>query len=230
LSDFQSELFKKKLAVKTARNIIDSSFRALHRDARIEIGGDLEGKDPFMDLKWPKVKREPPDLLAVEEKQKVLNAFLEHAPCYYPFMRCQFDTGMRPSETIALTWSDIDPERRTIRINKSRSMGHDNEHPKTTHSGRTITVSRELMDLIQELRHPWSKDTDKVFLNKHGAPLNVSSFRVDYRGRILSALEIRTRKFYATRHTLITEMVRRGINLKKIADYCGTSVAMIEQH
>jgi integrase len=108
LSDFQSELFKKKLAVKTARNIIDSSFRALHRDARIEIGGDLEGKDPFMDLKWPKVKREPPDLLAVEEKQKVLNAFLEHAPCYYPFMRCQFDTGMRPSETIALTWSDID--------------------------------------------------------------------------------------------------------------------------
>jgi integrase len=35
-------------------------------------------------------------------------------------------------------------------------------------------------------------------------------------------------KFYATRHTFITEMVKAGKNLKAVADYCGTSVAMIE--
>ena len=28
----------------------------------------------------------------------------------------------------------------------------------------------------------------------------------------------------------ITEMVKKGINLKTIADYAGTSVAMIERH
>ena len=43
-------------------------------------------------------------------------------------------------------------------------------------------------------------------------------------------MEVRKRKFYATTHTLITEMVRRGINLKKIANYGEISVAMIEQH
>jgi integrase len=106
-------------------------------------------------------------------------------------------------------------------------MGHDNEHPTTTHSGRIITVSRALMDLIETLRHPWSKNSDKAFLNKHGEPLNASSFRVDYWERILTALEIRKRKFYATRHTLITDMVRKGVTLKDIADYVGTSVAMI---
>jgi integrase len=54
---------------------------------------------------------------------------------------------------------------------------------------------------------------------------------VDYWDRILDTLEIRKRKFYATRHTFITEMVRKDESkLKKIADYCGTSVAMIEQH
>jgi integrase len=74
------------------------------------------------------------------------------------------------------------------------------------------------------------KQGKKVFLNKYGAPLNVSSFRLDYWERILSALDIRKRKFYATRHTLITEMVDKGIDLKEIAGYCGTSVAMIEQH
>jgi hypothetical protein len=91
------------------------------------------------------------------------------------------------------------------------------------------------MELIESLRHSWSKEeTDKVFLNKHGEPLNAASFRVDYWDRILDALQISKRKFYATRHTYITEMVRKSaslkITLKDIADYTGTSVAMIEQH
>jgi integrase len=230
LVDFQVELLKNGLSVKTVRNIIDGVFRAMFRDARVEIGGALEGKDPFIDVRWPKVKREPPDPLTVEEKEKVLAAFLEHEPFYYPFMRVQFDTGMRPSETAALTWADIDVGARTIRINKSRYMSQDNDHPKTTHSGRMITVSRALMELSESLRHPWSKQTDKVFLNKHGEPLNPLNFRVDYWDRILDAVKVRRRKFYACRHSFITEMVRKGINLKAIADYTGTSVAMIEQH
>ena len=45
----------------------------------------------------------------------------------------------------------------------------------------------------------------------------------------LRELGIRHRKFYCTRHTFITEMVKAGKNLKDIADYCGTSVAMIEK-
>ena len=47
---------------------------------------------------------------------------------------------------------------------------------------------------------------------------------------IEDVLEIRPRKFYACRHTTITELVKAGHNLKAIADYVGTSVAMIEQN
>ena len=143
---------------------------------------------------------------------------MEHEPFYYPFVRVQFATGMRPSETVALVWADISTEARTIRISKSRYLNEDNDHPKTTHSGRMITVSRALMELIVTLRHPWSKDTDKVFLNKHGEPLNAASFRVDYWDRILDALQIRKRKFYATRHTFITENVPRNVKHKR---HCG---------
>lgn len=230
LTAFQVELLNKGLAVKTARNIIDASFRALFRDARVEIGNDLEGKDPFIDIQWPKVKREAPDPLNAVEKQQILEAFLEHEAFYYPFIRFQFDTGSRPSETVGLTWADIDSEARTVRINKSRYAGQDNDHPKTTKSGRTLTISRVLMDLIESLRHPWSSNSDKVFLNKHGEPITPAYFKIDYWDRILSSIEVRDRKFYATRHTFITEMVKKNINLKAIGDYVGTSVAMIEQH
>jgi hypothetical protein len=37
------------------------------------------------------------------------------------------------------------------------------------------------------------------------------------------------RKFYTTRYIFITEQVKRGELLQAIADYCGTSVQMIEQ-
>src|SRR5262249_49732912 len=146
------------------------------------------GKDPFIDLKWPKAKKLPPDPLTAEEKEAILDCFLEHEPFYYPFVRVQFETAMRPSETKAITWADLNPDARTIRINKSRTKGHDNDHPKTTRSGRTIIVSRALMDLILSLKHPWQNGHSKVFLNKQGQPLRAEKFREDYWDRVLYAL------------------------------------------
>jgi hypothetical protein len=52
LNEFRISLLKRGLAVKTVRNIIDASFRALYRDARIDIEV-LQGKDPFIDIHWP---------------------------------------------------------------------------------------------------------------------------------------------------------------------------------
>ena len=41
---------------------------------------------------------------------------------------------------------------------------------------------------------------------------------------------MRPRKFYATRHTFISLAMTKGMPLKLVAGYCGTSVEMIEQH
>src|SRR6266542_864852 len=60
LNEFRVELLKRGLAVKTARNAIDGSFRAMYRDARIEIEA-LQGKDPFIDAQWPRLRRKKPD-------------------------------------------------------------------------------------------------------------------------------------------------------------------------
>jgi hypothetical protein len=42
-------------------------------------------------------------------------------------------------------------------------------------------------------------------------------------------LEVRPRKFCATRHTFISVALSKGCNLKWVAEYCGTSVEMIEK-
>jgi hypothetical protein len=54
--------------------------------------------------------------------------------------------------------------------------------------------------------------------------------RIDYWYRALRALSITERKFYATRHTFISAAPSAGVKIKWRAEYCGTSVAMIEKH
>src|SRR5207249_3831005 len=119
LADFQLELLQKGLKVKSARNVIDASFRAMYRDARAEID-ELRGRDPFLDLRWPKVRRDPPDPLNPEERERILTYFANREPFYYPFIRFQFETGCRPSESTALTWADLDQATSTVRVYKSR--------------------------------------------------------------------------------------------------------------
>ena len=47
--------------------------------------------------------------------------------------------------------------------------------------------------------------------------------------RCLRSLGVRPREFYMTRHTFIAWALSAGANLKGLAEYCGTSVQMIEQ-
>jgi hypothetical protein len=67
-----------------------------------------------------------------------------------------------------------------------------------------------------------------VFVNKLGEPMNARKWsQHNWRGP-LEALSIRHRRFYNTRHTFITEAINRGENPLAVAQYCGTSWAMIE--
>lgn len=69
-----------------------------------------------------------------------------------------------------------------------------------------------------------------MFKNNEGRPINEDKWRKKYWYRALRVLEIRPRKFYATRHTFISVALSEGLNIKWIAEYCETSVAMIEKH
>jgi integrase len=227
LRDFQAELFGKIKALKSAKNIIDGSFRAMYRDARIEIGGELEGKDPFIDLEWPRQPKTKPDPFTARERDRIIRWYIEHDFFYYPLVAWQFHTGMRPSETFALTWRDIDLQAGTISINKSRNMG-ETAATKTGNSERIIQIDQTLIDILKLLPSR-GLGIEHVFVGKTGNPMSKKWAEHNWHAP-LKELEIRSRKFYACRHTTITELVRAGHNLKAIADYVGTSVAMIEQN
>jgi integrase len=226
LIQFRTELLNRGLSVKYTRNIIDSSFRAMLRDARAEHK-ELQGYDPFLHVQWPKVQMEKPDPFTAEERDRIVQHWIKNDFFYYPWVFTLFHTGMRPSELSALTWKDVDLKAGTISITKSRYMGND-AMPKTSGSNRTIQISEAVVKVL-ELLPSRALGFKQVFVNKDGRPMNAKKWSEHNWTKPLKDLGIRHRKFYATRHTFITEMIKRGENPLAVAQYCGTSLAMIQR-
>jgi len=227
VENLRNKMISQGLSVKTTRNVIVGSLRALWRDA---MADKLVDHMPFAGLRWPAVDRRLPEPFTHEERGKVLTWVAKELTFYYPFVLFQFSTGCRPSESTALRWSDISVERATIAIQRSRHL-RANNRTKTAASWRIIQVSRELIDVLQQMRLPWHTDNDAVFYNKVSAsPLDANEWMRIYWHHVCEGAKVEHRKFYATRHTSITEAVKRGDNLLAIAQYHGTSVSMIERN
>jgi integrase len=134
--------------------------------------------DPFpANLRWPKedtlvgvIASDEPDPFEAKERDRILEWYRQHKPYWYPFL--QFWTGCRPSETAALREADVDLKEGTVRINKSRDEGEDNE-PKTRGSKRMIKLYPNVIDVLVSGRaarmHP--KPDDFFFTGPESAPL-----------------------------------------------------------
>ena len=146
-----------------------------------------------------------------------------------PFLATLFGTGARPSEIIALRWGDIDLKTGNASISKSRYMNTD-APTKTVASEREIALGQPIVAALKALKPLHVAEDDFVFKNQEGNPILEDKWRAKYWYRALRACQVRPRKFYATRHTFISDALSHGLNIKWVAEYCGTSVAMIEKH
>ena len=231
LDAFRSFLIhERRLSIKSARNVIDASFRAMFRDARtVDYVPELQGKDPFAVLQWPRLRTGKPDPFSEQERDEVLSYFREKVRHYYPLVYALFFTGMRPSEALALRWGDIDLARRELIITKSRYLDEESG-TKTAASERTITIMKDLAALLATIKPLHVTEQSHVFLNQEGQPINFHTWRAKIWYRALRAKKVRERRPYTMRHTFISLGLTTNVNPKWLADYCGTSLAMIEKH
>jgi integrase len=230
LESLRAELIdpqRKGLKVKTARCIIDASFRALFRDARKD--GHASG-DPFADLGWPRKVDPTPDPFTEEERDTLVSYFRERDTYWFPLVQTLFFTGLRTGEVIGLRYGTLDIRAGKLTVRISRTKGEDNA-PKTARSERTITLLPEVVEALRVMPAPLHLTPDTfVFRTPTGLPIDRDRFTAQHWHRALRATAVRPRKFYATRHTFISAALSRGVNIKWLADYCGTSVDMIERH
>jgi integrase len=115
-------------------------------------------------------------------------------------------------------------------VRRSRYHGAENA-PKTRGSNRTVYAVQVVVEALRAILPLHVRPDDYVFINERTrGPIDQGEWAREFWHRPLRALNIRTRKFYATRHTFISIALTAGVNLKWLAEQCGNSVAMIERH
>lgn len=218
---------KKRLSPKTARNLVNSTFRAFVRDARI---AKLIKIDPYTDLEWPRLPTKKPDPFTEDERDAIIEHFRTAADGkYFVLTLHQFLTGMRPSETVALHVGAVDTLRGKVGVHLSRHLGSE-QAPKTKHSERVIELHPVLREELRKHLDGIDDPAAYVFTNMRGRPIDQAEWPKDHWRKALETLKIRHRKWYATRHTFISLALSEGANLLDLARYCGTSVQMIEDN
>ena len=97
-----------------------------------------------------------------------------HAP-YHVYLHLLFWTGCRPSEAAGLQWGDIDLDRATARIERSRHLYADDE-TKTVAARRTMELHPVSVELLRAMRPIRVEPDLPVFLNVDGGQLEPKAF------------------------------------------------------
>ena len=146
-------------------------------------------------------------------------------------------TGMRPGETAALNWADVDFEHNEIHVHAALESGTGRvKGPKTEAGVRDIPIHAELLPRLQAAR---GKPFEPVFPNAAGAHMDDATMyrrwrafirEMDihmgakvYRNKIIKSVIAKDLTPYCLRHTFCTDLQRAGVPLNVAKELMGNS-------
>lgn len=214
---------------KTTNNLlipIRNLFKAAKADGRVK-------ESPVDEVHNRKHQKAPPDPFTREEMDEIVAHMWDHyhtvIPAYFQFA---FATGLRPSETIALQWGDIDWNRRTVTVCRAH-VRHEDKGTKT-HNVRDVDLNDLAIAALTAMKQFTFMRGGKaqIFCTPEGAPWGSERRqREDFFHPALRACGIRLRKAYNTRHTFATINLMAGVNPAYIASQLGhADTTMLFKH
>jgi len=120
--------------------------------------------------------------------------------------------GLRVGEVLALRVSDLDFERKIIRVRQSLdSATRKIQACKSNASNADVPMPPQLETRL--LRHIAKRqsDADLLFVNKHGRPYSSNKLREKHLHPLLRRLGIPRGGFHAARHGATSEMLANGV-------------------
>ncbi|BCS94553.1 integrase [Desulfoluna limicola] len=194
--------YGKPLAANTIKNVF-IPLRAITADAFSEY--DWAMPDPFIALKMPKRKKPKVNPFTFEDWIQVMGAI---SPWYKPYFEFAVNTGLRPSEQVALKWSAIDAEY--IEVELSRVLGYEKEDLKTESSRRSIEIRPAMREILERQKKLTSHlKSEYVFLNNNGKPISQVKMSQLW-GRAMKRANLPHRRMYEIRHTFASWALAAG--------------------
>ena len=190
--------------------VLHTFFKFLKRTGEYDIK-----KDPSENFKKLKTEKKLPKYLNLDECEKLLDTipnvsnFPERDLALYQLF---LQTGARISEVSSLKLSNLSFKENYIKI-----KGKGNKE-------RIVPITATTSDLLKEyikVRRP-TVETEIVFLNKYGKPLNNSSIRNNLKKYYKAAgIYKEGLAVHSLRHTCFTLLYKKGVDIRVIKDLAG---------
>ncbi len=182
--------------------------------------------DLFEDLELPKLTRRRQKVYYKDDAKKIIKVF--ENDCFntaefgcFIFLLIAATTAARRKEIAMLKVGDIDVKRECVTYYCTK-----NREP------RTIQLCEYVLEQIKlyiEKRNAEVVDHDTLFINRYGQAMNVNS--LDTMMRRKGKRHGITISFHAFRRGLASELYRRGVTVKEIADILGhVSIDMTDKY
>lgn len=173
------------------------------------------------------VKKPKKEVIAyTKPEQAALRAVLNRVddPAYKAAL-IMMETGMRIGETLALTWSDVDFDRKALKISKTvvritdSKRSYIQQGAKSFSSNRLIPLSKTALEILKAMNSV-DKYNYLVFHDKHGKILTYETLR----WRTQKACHEAGVKYHGQhvfRHTFATNCYERGCDVKRLSKLLG---------
>ena len=142
----------------------DSTIRGIHTMLRNALDRAVKERlivrNPADDCIPPKIPKHKMKILPPEQIKSYLTAAEQRS--VLPMFYLELISGLRKGELVALQWSDLDVESKTISVSKQAGRNNASEpditRPKTENSIRKISIPQDAVNLLvaEHQKHPGS--------------------------------------------------------------------------
>ena len=206
------------------------------------VENDIVLKNKFKNVKIPKSVSQPQARQPLSEQQEELirkeETWKNHR-MGVPVL-IMYYCGLRRGELIALTWNDVDLEKKEITIRQAATFGHNEaeikDHAKTPAGNRTVRIPDEL---IEPLKY-WKKESNSLYVcpsqqtgsimslqawqcawNSYQHYLNIAAGGRDRSRSNPKVIAVEPFTAHQLRHTYATKLYAAGVDLKTAQEQLG---------
>lgn len=214
--------------VKKIRMVLQEMFRRARQSRLIPY-------DPAELLELPTVTERRRRSITDQEREAILAVAETHRSGLW--VLTMLYTGMRPGETAALTWSDVDFERNEIHVHAAKESGSSKiKGPKTSSGVRDIPIHAALLPKLLAAK---GQPSAPVFPTGSGGQQNENSLRrlwtgfrraldiymgaETYRNQIIQSVVAEDLTPYCLRHTFCSDLQRAGVPINVAKELMGHS-------
>ena len=208
----------KGLSNKTVRGV----HTMLHGCLEQAVQNRILPYNPSNACKIP--KKEKKEMYVIPSEK--IGAYLHEAQAYgvLPIFYLELSSGLRRGELLALLWTDIDVEKRTVSVTKTvnRMSGELKvQPPKTPKSIRTVAIPEQAVTILigEHEEHP---DNPYLFPSpKTGTMYDPSTIRRIHKKLLQRAGIEENVRFHDLRRTFTTLMIQNGADPKTLSAMLG---------